>query len=100
MDTDRNYLMFSYLAQDSCHQIGEQLSTLTCDKFRPVRFYKPYFFSQRTIFFSHTKSANSTFSHASSAKQAQTNKATFEQWTTSIGVKECNMAAWGLSMRP
>ena len=25
--------------------------------------YKSYFFSQRTIFFSHTKSANSTFSH-------------------------------------
>jgi len=38
--------------------------------------YKPYFFSQRTIFFSHTKSANSTFSHGLSAKQAQTNRAT------------------------
>ena len=25
--------------------------------------YKPYFFSQRTVFFSHNKSANSTFSH-------------------------------------
>ena len=37
--------------------------------------YKPYFFSQRTIFFSHTKSANSTFSYGLSAKQAQTNRA-------------------------
>jgi len=37
--------------------------------------YKPYFFSQRTIFFSHTKSANSTFSHGLSAKQAKTNRA-------------------------
>jgi hypothetical protein len=25
--------------------------------------YKPYFFSQQTVFFSHSKSANSTFSH-------------------------------------
>ena len=31
--------------------------------------YKPYFFSQRTIFFSHNKSANSTFSHGLSTKQ-------------------------------
>ena len=36
--------------------------------------YKPYFFSQRTLFFSHTKSANSTFSHDLSVKQAKTNK--------------------------
>ena len=37
---------------------------------RPVRLaYKPYFFSQRTIFFSHNKSANSTFSHGLSAKR-------------------------------
>ena len=36
---------------------------------RPVRLaYKPYFFSQQTIFFSHNKSANSTFSHGLSAK--------------------------------
>jgi len=28
--------------------------------------YKPYFFSQRTVFFSHNKSANSTFSHVAS----------------------------------
>ena len=35
--------------------------------------YKLYFFSQRIVFFSHTKSANSTFSHSLSAKQAQTN---------------------------
>ena len=31
--------------------------------------YKLYFFSQRTIFFSHNKSANSTFSHDLSAKR-------------------------------
>jgi len=37
---------------------------------RPVRLaYKPYFFSQRTIFFSHNKLANSTFSHGLSAKR-------------------------------
>ena len=36
----------------------------------PVRLaYKSYFFSQRTIFFSHNKSANSTFSHGLSAKR-------------------------------
>jgi len=37
--------------------------------------YKPYFFSQRTIFFSHNKSANSIFSHGLSAKGAQINRA-------------------------
>ena len=31
--------------------------------------YKPYFFSQRIIFFSHNKSANSTFSHDLSVKR-------------------------------
>ena len=31
--------------------------------------YKPYFFSQWTIFFSHDKSANSTFRHGLSAKR-------------------------------
>ena len=37
---------------------------------RPIRLaYKPYFFSQRTVFFSHNKSANSTFSHGLSAKR-------------------------------
>ena len=29
----------------------------------------PYFFSQRTVFFSHNKAANSTFSHGLSAKR-------------------------------
>jgi hypothetical protein len=34
----------------------------------PVRlYYKPYFFSQRTMFFSYNKSANSTFSQANRA---------------------------------
>jgi hypothetical protein len=32
-------------------------------------FYKPYFFNERTMFFSHNKSANSTFSHNLSAKR-------------------------------
>ena len=36
--------------------------------------YKPYFFSQRTVFFSHTKSVNGTFSHDLSVKQAQVNR--------------------------
>ena len=37
---------------------------------RPVRLaYKPYFFGQRIIFFSHNKSTNSTFSHGLSAKR-------------------------------
>jgi len=37
---------------------------------RPVRLaYKPYFFSQRTVFFSHNKAVNSTFSHGLSAKR-------------------------------
>ena len=31
--------------------------------------YKPYFFSQLTVFFSHNKSANGTFSHGLSAKR-------------------------------
>jgi len=36
----------------------------------PVRLaYKSYYFSQRTVFFSHNKSANSTFSHDLSAKR-------------------------------
>ena len=36
---------------------------------RPVRLaYKPYFFNQRTIFFSHNKSTNSIFSHGLSVK--------------------------------
>ena len=35
----------------------------------PVRLsYEPYYFSERTVFFSHNKSANSTFSHGFSAK--------------------------------
>ena len=37
---------------------------------RHVRLtYKPYFFSQRTVFFSYNKSANSTFNHDLSAKR-------------------------------
>jgi len=37
--------------------------------------YKPYFFNQQTIFFSHIKLANDTFSYDLSAKQTQTNRA-------------------------
>jgi len=38
----------------------------------PVRLsYEPYYFSERTVFFSHNKSANSTFSHGFSAKQTE-----------------------------
>ena len=37
--------------------------------------YKSWLLCQRIIFFSHTKPANSTFSHSLSAKQAQTNRA-------------------------
>ena len=39
-------------------------------RFHPVRLaYNPYFFSERIVFFSHNKSANSTFSHGLSAKR-------------------------------
>ena len=52
--------------------------------YRPVRLaYKPYFFSQRTIFFSHNKSANSTFSHDLSAKRTGQSKSEWlycSQW--------------------
>ena len=33
--------------------------------------YEPYHFSERTMFFSHNKSANSTFSHGFSAKRTE-----------------------------
>ena len=47
-----------------------QCSALLTAGKRHVRLaYKPYFFSQRIIFFSHNKSANSTFSHDLSAKR-------------------------------
>ena len=42
--------------------------------------YKPYFFSQRSIFFFHTKSANNTFSHGLLAKQARTRMNTNKFW--------------------
>ena len=47
--------------------------------------YKPWLISQRTIFFSHTKSANrSTFNHGLSAKQDQTNRTTVDIGIASI----------------
>ena len=39
--------------------------------FRPLRLASHIFFSQRTIFFSHNKSANNTFSHDLSAKRTE-----------------------------
>jgi len=49
------------------------LSILTTSNDKgPARLsYEPYYFSERTIFFSHNKSANSTFSHGFSAKQTR-----------------------------
>jgi len=48
---------------------GSTVAAATND-YRPVRSaYKPYFFSLQVIFFSHNKSANSTFSHGLSAKR-------------------------------
>ena len=50
--------------------MGELNMTTWSRSIRPVHLaYKPYFFSQRTVFFSHNKSANSTFSHGLSAKR-------------------------------
>jgi len=57
--------------------------------------YKPYFFSQRTIFFSHTKSANSTFSHDLSAKQAKVDRAII---TEVLGINEIIIHIYGLVM--
>jgi len=53
--------------QDTCsmepEEHPEKVLYVTND-LRPVRLaYKPYFFNQRTLFFSHNKSTNSTFSH-------------------------------------
>ena len=46
------------------------LAVCSLSKICPVRWaYKPYFFSQRIIFFSHNKSTNSTFSHDLSASK-------------------------------
>jgi hypothetical protein len=46
-----------------------QSVSMSNDYIGPVRLsYKPYFFNQRTIFFSHNKSANNTFSHDFSTK--------------------------------
>jgi len=36
----------------------------------PIRLsYEPYFFSERTVFFSHNKSENNTFQHGLSTKR-------------------------------
>ena len=56
--------------------------------------YKPYFFSQRTIFFSHTKSANNTFSNGLSAKQAQANKTAFGNV---LNIEELDLSSNALS---
>jgi len=65
---DLQGLFWEHLCMIAC------LLGVLCTRFVWVCFsYKPYFFSQRIIFFSHTKSVNSTFSHGLSAKQAQVN---------------------------
>ena len=51
---------------------GEQTISLFA---RSYLAYKPWLISQRIVFFSHTKPANSIFSHDLYAKQAQTNRA-------------------------
>ena len=53
--------------------LGSRQCTCTtscrCYKCPVCLIYKPYFFNQRTIFFSHNKLVNSTFSHGLSAKR-------------------------------
>ena len=78
---------FDFLAMDVC-----------C---RPCSLgYKPYCFSEGTVFFSHNKSANSTFSHGFSSEQGLYPKAPeggylVKQWLDRLwcrGVEQ--MARW------
>jgi hypothetical protein len=49
---------------EECHGDEENIG--------PIRLsYKPYFFSERTVFFSHNKSANNTSNHGLSAKRTK-----------------------------
>jgi len=55
-------IWFHFMPSGSCN--------VDMKNYRHVRLvYKPYFFSQRTVFFSHNKSTNGTFSHGLSAKR-------------------------------
>ena len=70
----------------------------------PIRLtYKPYFFSQRIIFFSHNKSVNSTFSHA---YQPNEQSKLFDTAMRRIGQTSSNFTGMsifgpsGSSMRP
>jgi hypothetical protein len=57
----------------TCTRVYYALSESTICKLKacsPVCL-SPYFFNQRTVFFSHNKSANSTFSHVFSAKRTR-----------------------------
>ena len=64
------------------HLSSGQLS----EGYRPVRLaYKLYFFSQRTVFFSHNKSANNTFSHCLSIKRTEYSLRNFENCIRGFG---------------
>ena len=76
----KNIIMLNTLSQEEI--CSTQLSAGSANNTMPTALfvwaclaYKPYFFSQRTVFFFHTKSANSTFSHGLSVKQAQAKRA-------------------------
>jgi len=58
---------------------------------RPVRLaYKLYFFSQRTVFFSHNKSANSIFSHANRALVIPPRKSIqYSQFSLPFSKRQC-----------
>ena len=59
---------------------------------RPVRLaYKPYFFSQQTIFFSHNKLANSTFIHGFSAKRTWHLSAKVLTWACRVAASNHNL---------
>jgi hypothetical protein len=59
------------LEKAGCTLLNEKLPMIRREEIiGSVRLsYKPYFFSQRTVFFSHNKSVNSTFSRGFSAKR-------------------------------
>ena len=55
--------------------VNKKRMFLLLKNYRHVRWtYKSYFFSQRTVFFSHNKLANGTFSHGLSAKRTDSQK--------------------------
>ena len=80
-ETPRTYTYFCalYNFQSCCQYSLSQTTTFSIHFFAPFvqtyLSYKSYFFSQRIVFFSHTKSVNNIFNHVLSAKQVQTNRA-------------------------